>query len=358
MAEQRPGRALLDDLGACGGARRPGVEPVRHRRPLRAGGARRVQGHRDLACRPHAHPRDAVARGREGTARRPRARGPRAGVLLGVDARPGRRPSEGGRADLGAPLRSGRRPRRAPRQGREHPGDAVRDPAPDRALRRALRRGGEAPRREDGLRVHAAGRERPRPRDRAGGRAGRRRAERCAVHRHLAHGEARHLGGRPSRRPRPPVRLGRAQRRPVGEHARPGRRDDQPPGVARRGRVPHPRLRSRRPRRRLRRPVGRRGSLARSCVLSRSTRSSTARTRRAPRSSGTDPGGVGPWSDLRRPIRLPHHLGVRHRADDRADLRLHVRLDGRLRRAAVLLAPDEGRPRFPARRTRAPAPPG
>ena len=36
------------------------------------------------------------------------------------------------------------------------------------------------------------------------------------------------------------------------------------------------------------------------------------------------------------------HLAVRHRADRRADLHLHVALDRRLRRAAVLLAPHEG----------------
>src|SRR5262249_34764301 len=49
-----------------------------------------------------------------------------------------------------------------------------------------------------------------------------------------------------------------------------------------------------------------------------------------------------PWSaHLRRPVRPANHVRVRHRADDRAHLRLHVRLDGRLRRAAALLAPDE-----------------
>ncbi len=39
------------------------------------------------------------------------------------------------------------------------------------------------------------------------------------------------------------ARLGRAVRRPVREHGRPDRRDDQPPPAARRGRVRHPGVR-------------------------------------------------------------------------------------------------------------------
>ena len=49
----------------------------------------------------------------------------------------------------------------------------------------------------------------------------------------------------------------------------------------------------------------------------------------------------GSQLDACRAVRLPHGLDVRYGADDRAQLRLDVGLDGRLRGAAVLLAPDE-----------------
>ncbi len=78
-----------------------------------------------------------------------------------------------------------------------------------------------AARRADGLRVHAAGRQRPRPRHGARAGRGRSRAERRARDRHLAPREARDRGGRPAANPGPPARLGRALRRAVGEHGRP-----------------------------------------------------------------------------------------------------------------------------------------
>ena len=240
------------------------------------------------------------------------------------------------RTDLEAAPRGGGRPRRAPCEGREHPRDAVRDPAADGTLRRALRRGGEAARREDGLRVHAAGRERPRPGDGAHGRPGRRRTERGARDRHLAHGEARDLGGRPAAVPGHlfgwvELSDGQWENMPdpvdetINHRALPGE-----------GEFPIREYVAAVARRRLRGAVGRRGALGRSSATLPIEQIFAARTA-APRSSELCACSL-PAAGR---IRLPHRLDVGHRADDSADLRLHVRLDGRLRGAAVLLAPDE-----------------
>ena len=317
---RRRRRALLDRLRAGRGALRPRVEPLRPRRPLRPGGARRVQGiglwHADLE---HVLETRTLAdvkallddHGLES---------PRARVPLGVVPRPGRRAPPRRRAGPARSCRCRRRARRAPRQGREHPGHAVRAAAADRGLRRALRRRGRAPRREARLRVHAARRQRPRPRDGARARRGRRRAERRRSR--STPGTWRSSGSRPTSCaaiPAAPARLGRALRRPVREHGRPGRRDDQPPQAARRGRVPDPRVRRRRAARPATPARGASRSSRRRSGASRSSRSSTSAYATTPRPAhSADP------HDLRRPIRRAHDLDVRHGADHRPDLRLHV----------------------------------
>ena len=177
--------------------------------------------HRALARRPRARARDTLARRGQAAPRRQRPRVPRARVPDGLVPRPGRR----------APRASDRIRallfEAAAALDAHHvkvgniPGTPCELPAADRALRRALRRRRGAARREGGLRVHAVRRERPRPRLGAGGRRGRRRAERRPRDRHVAHGEARDRARRAAPHPVAPPRLGRAQRRPLREHARP-----------------------------------------------------------------------------------------------------------------------------------------
>ena len=113
--------------------------------------------------------------------------------------------------------------------------------------------------------------------------------------------------GRAAPHPAAPPRLGRAQRRPLREHARPDRRDGQPPQAPRRGRVPDPRLRRRLPRGRLRRARGASRCSRRSCATCRSSRSSTEPTRRACRSSSPNRKGA---SVSERPRQRPADLDV------------------------------------------------
>ena len=130
--------------------------------------------------------------------------------------------------------------RRSPHQGREHPWHAVRAAAPHRGVRRALRRGGRA---HDAkivyefmppdVNVHDL--------DTALALvegAGAKNGGLVLDTWHLSK-----LGIAPSELATDPGRvslLGRAVGRPVGEHGRPGRRDDQPSPAAGRGRVPDP----------------------------------------------------------------------------------------------------------------------
>ena len=64
------------------------------------------------------------------------------------------------------------------------------------AVRRAVRRRGAPPRRDDRLRVHAVRRQRPGPRHGAGAGRGRRRGQRRPGDRHVAHEQARHRARR------------------------------------------------------------------------------------------------------------------------------------------------------------------
>ena len=118
--------ALLDGLRPGRGARRAGVEPLRLPRPLRAGGARRLQRHRALARGPRARARDAHARRGEAAPRRQRPRVPRARVPVGVVPRSRRRAAPRLGRDAQAPVRGGGGARCAPHQGRQHPRHAVR----------------------------------------------------------------------------------------------------------------------------------------------------------------------------------------------------------------------------------------
>ena len=226
--------------------------------------AGRVQGHRALACRHRAPPRDTDAR---------RAAG-RSSTSTGstswsssswATGSSTRTTSAGGAADktASAALRGGGRAACAPHQGRQHHGHGMRAAADRRGIRRALRRRRPLHGREDRLRVHAVRRPGERRRDGVGGRRGSGRAERRPRIRHVApRQDAARTGGAPPHTA-PLHLLGRALRRPVRVRGGPPRRGHQSPPAARRGRVPHRRVRRRLPRARVRRPLGRRGAVGR-----------------------------------------------------------------------------------------------
>ena len=136
---------LLDDLRAGRGALRPGVEPVRPRRPLRAGGACRVQGDRDLARRPRARPRDADAPRDQGSCSTPTGSSTSSSSSSGS----GSCPPDDERRRAAEPTKRMLYEAAAALDAHHIkvgniPGTPVRAAAADRGLRRALRRGGRA----------------------------------------------------------------------------------------------------------------------------------------------------------------------------------------------------------------------
>ena len=253
-------RAVLDDLRPCRAALRPRMEPLRPRGSLRsrprasasAGSgsgtpisrtsSRRGRSRTSRACSTTtASSTSSSSSSRTGSSTR---------ATSAAEHRTGCARSSGSRS--GAP--------HASRQGGEHPRHAVRPGHADRALRGLCRRR-RAPRLRESLRVHAARRQRARPRHGARARRGRERAERRPRDRHLAHGEARNRADLSCVRSRPPSRLGRALRRPVGRtcRIRSTRRSitELCPAKGSSRSVPT----SPRSATRLRRPVGRRGAL-------------------------------------------------------------------------------------------------
>ena len=161
--------------------------------------ARRLPGHRPLACRHRAPARDADARRAARDPRRIRARPARARVPGRLVPRPRRRAARRRRQDACAALRGGLCAAGAPHQGRQYRGHGVRARPDRRGLRRALRRCGEGHRREDRLRVHAVRRPGERRRHGARGRRGRGRAERRPRVRHVApRQDAARAGGAPA----------------------------------------------------------------------------------------------------------------------------------------------------------------
>ena len=127
--------------------------------------------------------------------------------------------------------------------------------------------------------------ERQRRRQGARGRRGRGRAQRRPRARHVAPGQAPARARRPPPHPAAVPVLGRALRRPVRVRGGPARRGDQPPQAARRGRVPDRRVRRRVPGARATTGPGASRCSPRSSATSRSSRSSSAPTRRRARSS-------------------------------------------------------------------------
>ena len=156
------------------------------------------------------------------------------------------------------------------------PGTPAEIPQLTEALRASCARTrGAGRRRGHRLRVHAVRRERADARHRARGGAGRRAAERRPGDRHLAHGQARHRARRAAQGAARVPDVGRAERRPVGEHGGRGRRGRQPPPPPGRGRVPDPRLHRGLPGRGLRPARGESRSCRRRCASSRSKRNSS-----------------------------------------------------------------------------------
>ena len=327
-------------------------------------------------------------------------------VPLGVVPRSPGRAQAGERRAARAPLGGGGRPRSPPREGREHPRHAVRidrlteayaelAPTPPSITTPGSCTSSCPP--TSTCRISTR---------RSGWSRGRTRVGGLAIDTwHMAK-----LGITPDDLRRVPraTSVGRAERRPLGEHADPidevvnhrelpGEGEFRSAGTSPPAATPATRAR------------GASRSSRRSCAAFRSSRSSTVPTRRRAHSSRADepvwtsmrngsspaavhaPSGAAgrheastriegsaridrgcrrhrphtsadPGSGVRgapaaRRVGRPHRLDVRDGADHRPDLRLHVRLDGGLRRAPARLAPDEVTS-VPGSRTPGRSPPG